>query len=399
MSLGVFTSLASAGKRELVIKRGSGSTEATSVESGNYDALFTITTLNHLQVSGFPELKILSAKIGHLDSLLQLILTHNELSTLPDDIGALAKLKLLDVSNNKIAQLPASIFDLKSLHTLILGHNALTDASFPKPEAKSTENIFPNLHHLDIVENQLSLLPEFVYQAHSLQELLVSDNTIAALEPAVGSLVSLKQLDMRRNKLSSVPFELTVCAKLKTLQLEENPISDRRLMKLIAQHGAGKPKAVLDYIASHTTKAAAGGEEKGGGKKGKKKKKEMREDGGGGVKSKIGDGGDDSDFEIEFSDSKPRLQIVRPPNFVEVKVTPEARKVRPYVVCAIVRRVDLASATNFAKFIALQVHVHVYTRACSIIPTNCKCTTVDNLFIGAIFYFWPHTDKTPRHSV
>ena len=84
----------------------------------------------------------------------------------------------------------------------------------------------------------------------------------------------------------------------------------------------------------------------------------MSEDGGG-VKSKPGvggGGGDDSDFEIEFSDAKPRLQIVRPPNFVEVKVTPEARKVRPYVVCAIVRRVDLASESNFAKFIALQVH-------------------------------------------
>ena len=390
MSSGVFTSLASAGKRELVIKRGSGSPEAASVESGDYDALFTITTLNHLQVSGFPELKMLSAKIGHLDSLLQLILTRNELSTLPDEIGALAKLKLLDVSNNKIVRLPASIYDLKSLHTLIVGHNTLTDASFPKPAANE-KNVFPNLHHLDIVENQLTILPEFVYQAHSLQEFLASDNTIAALEPAIGSLVSLKQLDMRRNKLNSVPFELTVCAKLKTLQLEENPISDRRLMKLIAQHGAGKPKAVLDYIASHSTKAAAGGEEKGGGKKGKKKKKgEMREDGGG-VKSKPGaggGGGDDSDFEIEFSDSKPQLQIVRPPNFVEVKVTPEARKVRPYVVCAIVRRVDLASESNFAKFIALQVHmiyiiIHNYAQY---IPIN-HCVSIFRTIYRCNFLF------------
>ena len=356
MSSAVFTSLASASKRELVIKKGSGSAEAASIESGDYDALFTITTLNHLQVSGFPELKILGSKIGQLDSLLQLILTRNELSTLPDEVGALAKLKLLDVSNNKIARLPASIYDLKSIHTLILGHNTLTDASFPKPVADA-ENIFPNLHHLDIVENQLTLLPEFVYQTHSLQELLASDNAIVALEPAIGSLVSLKQLDMRRNKLNSVPFELTVCAKLKTLRLEENPISDRRLMKLIAQHGVGKPKAVLDYIASHTTKAAAASEEKTGGKKGKKKKKEMKEDGGVKLKPGEGGGGDDSDLEIEFSDSKPRLQIVRPPNFVEVIVTPEARKVRPYVVCAIVRRVDLASESNFAKFIALQVPI------------------------------------------
>ena len=361
MSSEVFTSLAAVGKRELVIRKGNGSPEAASVESGNYEALFDISTLNHLQVSGFPEFKCLSSKVGQLGNLLQMILTHNELPTLPDELGSLAKLKHLDVSNNKIVELPGSLYSLKSLHTLILAHNSLTDASFPDLSGvEDGENIFPNLHHLDIVENQLSALPQFVYRTSTLQELVASDNVVTSLESSIGSLLSLKELDMRRNKLSSVPFELTVCMKLKTLRLEENPVSDRRLMKLISQHGAGKPKAVLDYISSHTSKAAAaGGEEKrggGGGKKGKKKKKEVKEDD---VRSKLEEGGgDDSDLEIEFSDSRPHLQIVRPSSFVEVVAAPEARKVRPYLVCTVVRRVDLSSGSNFAKFISLQVYIH-----------------------------------------
>lgn len=354
----VFKSLAVAGKRELVIKKESESAEAASIESGDYDGLFTISTLNHLQVSGFPGVKSLSSKISQLNGLLQLILDHNELSTLPDEVGSLSKLKFLDLSHNKIKELPPSFYNLASLHTLILGHNSLTDASFPDLSEKN--DVFPNLHHLDMVENQLSALPPFVYRAHTLQELVVTDNVVASLGPMISSLVSLKQLDMRRNKLTTVPFELTACSKLKSLRLEENPVSDRRLTKLISQHGAGKPKAVLDYIASHCPKAtsAAGAEERagggGGGKKGKKKKKDVKSEDDR-VHSKLEDREEDSDLEIEFSDSKPQLQVIRPSNFIEVVVTPEARKVRPYIVCAVVRRVDLSRENNFAKFIALQV--------------------------------------------
>lgn len=351
----VFSALAAAGKRELVIKKGSGSAEAASIESGDYEALFGVSTLNHLQLSGFPEINQLSSEVSQLGSLLQLILTHNALSTLPSEIGSLDKLKLLDASNNKLSDIPASLYSLKSLHTLILSHNCLTDVSFPAVSGK--DDVFPSLHHLDVVENQLTSLPPFVYRTHSLQELVASDNLIGSLESTVGSLASLKQMDMRRNKLTSIPFELTICTKLKTLRLEENPVSDRRLLKLISQHGSGKPKAVLDYIASHTSKSAAADgrtEEKGGGKKGKKKKKDAKTEDA--VRSKTDEQEDGSDLEIEFSSCKPQLQIVRPTNFVEVAVMPEARKVRPYVVCAVVRRVDLASEINFAKFISLQVH-------------------------------------------
>lgn len=346
---GVFASLAAAGKRELIIKRGSSSAESAAVESGNYEALFSVSTLNHLQLSGFPQLETLDAKIGLLQDLLQLIVAENRLSTLPYEIGSLSKLKLLDLSVNQLRVLPASLYRLSCLHTLILRRNCLLDSSFP--EIGEEDIVFPSLHYLDLMENDLTKLPLFVYRSNLLQDLLVSDNRISTLDSTISSLVSLKLLDMQRNKLTFVPCELSACLKLKTLRLEDNPISDRRLMKLIAQHGASKPKAVLDYVASQCTKAAVSGTQAK--RKAKKKREVAQSDS---VQRKPNaETANDSDLEIEFSESTPQIQIIRPSSFFEVVVRPEARKVRPYIVCCIVRQVNLFTGNNFTKFIALQV--------------------------------------------
>ena len=338
-----FTEAAKASKRELVIrKEGLSEDEAEAVESGRDESVYSVTTLNHLQMTGFTGLRSLSPKISHLGGLLQLILTHSGLLDIAEEIHALTKVKHLDVSHNHITKLPQSLYGLPSLHTLILGHNQLTELSFPSlPE---TDQLLPSLHHVDLTDNQLTELPAFVYKSTSISELLASDNTISELSPAIGTLSALKQLEMKRNRLTCLPFELTACLKLKTIGLEDNPIKDRRLMKLIAQHGAQKPKAILDYIASRAPKPPAA--EKSGKKKGGKKKvvKEARV----AVEK-------DSDSDVEFSDMKSVVHVLRPSEFVEVRVSAKARQVRPYLVCAVVRGVGLAEGEAFKEFITLQV--------------------------------------------
>ena len=47
-----------------------------------------------------------------------------------------------------------------------------------------------------------------------------------------------------------LPNELSKC-KIKSLSFESNPIKDRKLKKLIEQHGATKPKSVLDYLKTN----------------------------------------------------------------------------------------------------------------------------------------------------
>lgn len=347
-SRGVFSSAVSGSKRELVVKKDSLSPkQAGDIEEGRDDSLYSVTTLNHLELSGFTGLGVVSPKITNLDGLFQLILTNNGLSTLPTDIGSLQKLKLLDVSRNKLETLPAELYKLQALQTIILADNLLTESSFP-PLADDT---FTMLHYVDLANNKLTKLPEFVYRAHNIQDLFAPDNSIDVLLPGVGAFAGLRQLDLKRNKIKLLPFDVTKCSKLRTLKLEDNLIEDRRLLKLIVQHGSSKPKAILDYISSRapqpTTSSSAGKKIKG-----KKKKAPQTQE----VAARGDD--DDSDVEVLFEDVKPVLQVLRPARYVEVRVSADARRVRPYFVCAMVRGVQLAEDDRYKEFIALQTKLH-----------------------------------------
>lgn len=345
-----FSSAAASGKRELVIKSDSQTPESSAVRSGKFADLFSVSTLNHLEINGFSELAEFPSEVGRLEGLFQLILTKNSLAAIPSEIDSLTKLKHLDVSQNKISTLPVAVYSLHSLQTLIISHNSLTDDSFPPaPEGVDILTALPNLHHVDLLNNQLTKLPDLVYKTHPIQELIASDNEIAELEPGIGSLAGLKHIDLRRNKLRSLPYEITACSKLKNMRFEENPIGDRRLLKLVTQHGASKPKAVLDYIGSHTPKysgaapASKGSKVKSGGKSA-----------GGARPSPQGDSDEDDDG-VVFAEKKVQIQIVRPTEHVQVTATAAARAVRPYLVCAVVRGVDLADDLTYKEFITLQV--------------------------------------------
>lgn len=351
---GVFSPTASSSKRELVIKKESLSPESRAIETGEYSDLFSITTLNHLQLSGFPSLTSLSPDIGKLGSLLQLTLTHNSLATLPDEILGLTKLKHLDASHNKISSLPASLCSLHSLQTLILSHNALTDESFPSGDSTKSEgrkegglsNAFLSLQRIDLVGNKLTKLPDLVYATLPLLDLVASDNCITTLEPAVGCLVGLKTIDLKRNRLTGLPYELSNCSKLRDMCFEDNPLSDRRLLKLVAQHGASKPKAVLDYIAGHVPKAVTSSDVVAKGKKGKTSAQK---------KSQASAIDHEDDDVVFYTGSKRFVQIVRPMEHVVVTASAVARGVRPYLVCAVIRGVDLSDDLSYKEFINLQV--------------------------------------------
>ena len=318
------------------------------MESGQDESLYSMTALNHLQLSGFSGLTSLSPRVSQLGDLLQLILAHNGLAALPSELGQLSKLKLLDVAHNQLTELPQSLYSLSSLQTLLLAHNCLTDASFP---GLPQEGLLPSLHHVDLTHNQLTELPPFIYSSHGLLELRASDNSISVLDAGVGLLVGLRQLELQRNKLTVLPYELVNCCKLKSTALEDNPLEDRRLMKLVAQHGAHKPKAVLDYIASHAPSKSV----KPGDKKHAKKRKKASP--AAPPTQEVA-----SDLEVEFAESKPVIQVVRPAHYVEVCASAEARRVRPYLVFAVVRGLNLTREEAFKQFIALQVRDSPFQR-------------------------------------
>ena len=352
----MFKEAASAGKRELVVRRDDLSPAAAeAIEDGSDASLFAVTSLNNLQVSGFRGLPSLSPGLGRLSSLLQLSLANNNLQSLPEEVGRLDRLRLLDVSRNSLSSLPVSLYSLPSLHTLLLAHNALRDDSFPPVPEWGARPVLPVLQHLDVSGNRLTALPSFLQHAAELAELKASHNSLSSIEHLTGKMATLKLLELHCNQLTSVPPQLSACPKLKTLLLHENPLLDRRLLKLVIQHGAHKPRAILDYVASRAPQPAQSQK-----KKGKGKGKGRRESEGEGDKRRgpmVEVVFDDSDGCVEFSEQRPVLHVLRPARgaVMEVLATGAARKVRPYLVCCVVRGVGWGDGDALRDFITLQV--------------------------------------------
>ena len=338
----MFSAAASSEKRELVLRRDTLTDKAArAIEDGSDASLFEITSLNTLHLSGFNQLRPLS-RVGDLSALLQLSLPENHLEVIPEEVGSLQRLRLLDLSRNSISSLPTSLFQLPALQTFLLSHNALTDSSFP-PDLPAP--VLPSLHQLDLVGNQLTSLPVFIAHTPHLNELRVAHNSLSSLDPTlIQTMANLRLLEAHNNQLDTLPHQLASCSKLKSIQLEANPLKDRRLLKLVEQHGRHKPKAVLDYLASRAPQPS---QEEGGGKKKKKKGK--------GKLVQMLPESEDSD--VEFSDKPPVVTVVRPERGrgVEVVATNDARKVRPYLVCTVLRGLCLDRQNALREFLSLQV--------------------------------------------
>lgn len=332
-------------KRELVIRK---STTANS-EKPPGEEIFDIVSLNNLEVSGFSELCNLSNKIANLNNLLQLVLKGNSLTSLPSEIGALESLRHLDLSFNTLSSVPVELYKLNALQTLILSNNKLIKASFPDLEQSSKEHCLTHLQYIDVSQNQLEELPPFLFNCSQLAELLASNNSLNQLSVEIGQVTQLKTLDLSTNSISELPQELSNCSKLRSLLLTGNPIADRRLLKLIDQHGATKPRAVLDYVRSHgsSTQTTAVKAESKSKKKGKKSAASKKVDS---DKDEIHESDDDVIFGAKYC-----VRVTKPTEVLEIKATQSARAVRQYIVCCVIKNMDLASPGNFKKFINIQV--------------------------------------------
>jgi len=331
--------------RELIIRKGT--TSASQQLPG--EEIFDTSSLNNLELSGFVELCDLSTKIAKLENLLQLVLKQNSLAGLPSEIGALKSLKFLDVSSNKLDSLPVELYELPALQTLILNNNKLQLASFPYVTQKEC---LPHLQYVDLAHNPIEGLPSFLFQCFQLSELFMAGTSLKSVSDQIGTMSQLKTLDLSKNSISDLPRELSNCTKLRSLLLTENPIADRRLLKLINQHGGTKPRAILDYVQLHgfSTQPLPPKSESKGKKKGKKtatKKPQV-------VDGHDDDRNDDDDDVVVFG-AKYCIKVIKPSDVLEVCSVQSAREVRQYIVCCAIRYLDLASPGNFKKFIAIQV--------------------------------------------
>jgi Leucine-rich repeat (LRR) protein len=115
----------------------------------------------------------------------------------------MSHLRILDLRNNNLTQLPLSLEDLQSLEQLYLDSNRLS--SLPHSVGS-----LQRLLILSVRKNNLAQLPGSLPLLVNLQQLFVTDNAIKEIPLMLGSLRGLKKLDLSGNPcMSKVPGSVT----------------------------------------------------------------------------------------------------------------------------------------------------------------------------------------------
>jgi Leucine-rich repeat (LRR) protein len=206
-------------------------------------------SLESLDLRGGPEKRLfgpLPSELGLLYQLQELYLPDNALTGgIPDELF-LRNIEKIDLSGNALnGTLPEGLFTLQSLNSLELGGN-LFSGELPQGIGNLTmlsslrldRNVFTgqlptsigNLNALDtlnIADNRLTAIPFDLSMSTLLTFLSLSNNNITGtLFPGIGQLTSLRSLYLAKNDLvGAIPTELGMLVNLNTLDLSRNGFS------------------------------------------------------------------------------------------------------------------------------------------------------------------------------
>jgi len=165
----------------------------TVLKRGDYPSQGFPQTLQQLQVSGI-RLARVDNRMLKLRNLVKLDLSGNEITTVPDNFDLLDHLSDLNLSANQIEKIPRG-FCVGAL-------------------AKS-------LKLLNLSENKIVLLPNYVCNLTQLVTLNLNNNQLKLLPPSMGKFTNLKHLQASENNLKILPGSFSRL-RLETLELSAN---------------------------------------------------------------------------------------------------------------------------------------------------------------------------------
>jgi Leucine-rich repeat (LRR) protein len=160
-------------------------------------------------------------------SLEHLILDNNGLRSLPRTIADCAALRTLSLRRNRLRELPADMDALKQLRSLALDENDFTREEFNALAAR-----LPRVALGEYRPRTFLSLEEALTEPDRVAVLDLSRKGLAILDPAIGRLVNLERLYLRENRLSALPAEIKALAKLRYLDIAENPLTGPTLANL-----------------------------------------------------------------------------------------------------------------------------------------------------------------------
>ena len=154
------------------------------------------------------------------DTLEVLNLSGNKLSTLPHDLPRLHRLKVIFCSNNPFTHLPEVLGDCAALQVVGFKGCRITDvpgAALP-----------PLLRWLILTDNAISHLPPAVGQRAALQKLMLAGNRLRDLPPGLADAHRLELLRLSANQFVQLPGWLTALPRLSWLALAGNSLGWHR---------------------------------------------------------------------------------------------------------------------------------------------------------------------------
>ena len=125
------------------------------------------------------------------------------------------KIEALDLRNQHLSELPDYVFDYVGLKILLLSNNNLS--YLPESIIRLKE-----LTHLTVANNKILEIPEKISELLKLKHLSLQNNLISRLPDDIVFVKNLKKLDLTNNKLFSLPSNMGSLYHLTVLKLDGN---------------------------------------------------------------------------------------------------------------------------------------------------------------------------------
>ncbi|KFQ23951.1 Leucine-rich repeat-containing protein 47, partial [Mesitornis unicolor] len=153
-----------------------------------------------------------------------------------------------------------------------------------------------------------------------------------------------QSLDVANNQLRELPAVLADCPRLKEANFRGNQLSSARLRK----PSTLQTKAILDYLR-------AGGRGKGKAESTREEARKKKRE-----KQQKKDGGDGEQDELEEASKLlvKVLHVSENPAPLVVKVSPGVKDVRPFIVCCVLKGVNLKPGNALKRFLTTQTKLH-----------------------------------------
>ena len=107
----------------------------------------------------------------------------------------------VDVSHNELSIVPESLLQLPSLVSLTLSDNQITEF----PSTRNFEINCPWIEEINVQNNKLKTIPDYVFLMPKLKLLNASNNKIEALPMSMWDAPYLKSMDLSRNEIRGLP--------------------------------------------------------------------------------------------------------------------------------------------------------------------------------------------------